>query len=104
MTESHGMIDASSSSQQIRRIDDLWSRSYDLVAGPFERKFICLGVKRATLQPHGKAFEVAMGTGTALREIAGQIELDRKICGIDLSPECCSLPSGSKWGFLAKEG
>lgn len=87
MTESHGIIEASSSHQQIGRVYDLWSRSYDYVAGPFERKFLRLALQRAALQTHENVLEVAVGTGWILREIVQQVGLNGKVFGVDLSPK-----------------
>jgi ubiquinone/menaquinone biosynthesis C-methylase UbiE len=87
MHESQGMIEASSSSGQIRRVYDLWSRSYDLVAGPFERANIRTGLERAAIQPNERILEVAVGTGAALLEIARKSGPESELCGVDLSPK-----------------
>ena len=81
------MIEASSSSQQIRRVYDLWSYGYDFVAGPFERAAEAAAVEKANIQPHEKVLEVAVGIGIALRDIADRVGHDSLACGVDLSPK-----------------
>jgi hypothetical protein len=34
---SGGIVESAADSDQLRSVYDFWSRSYDLVAGPFER-------------------------------------------------------------------
>ncbi|HWB10217.1 MAG TPA: class I SAM-dependent methyltransferase [Pirellulales bacterium] len=80
------MIEASSSSQQIRRVYDLWSYGYDFVAGPFERAAEVAAVEMAAIQPHERVLEVAVGTGLALKDIACRVARDNLVCGVDLSP------------------
>jgi ubiquinone/menaquinone biosynthesis C-methylase UbiE len=84
MNDRYGMIEAASSSQRIRRVYDLWSLGYDLVAGPFERKFKEIALQRAAIQPHDKVLEVAVGTGMTLVEVAKQVD---QAFGVDLSPK-----------------
>jgi ubiquinone/menaquinone biosynthesis C-methylase UbiE len=80
------MIEASSSSKQIRRVYDLWSYGYDFVAAPFERAAEIAAVEKAAVQPNERVLEVAVGTGIALRDIANRVGHENLICGVDLSP------------------
>jgi ubiquinone/menaquinone biosynthesis C-methylase UbiE len=81
------MIEASSPNQQIRRVYDLWSSGYDLVAGPFERAATLAALEKAALQPHEAVLEVAVGTGKALLDIANRVGQESKVCGVDISPK-----------------
>ena len=80
------MIEASSSSQQIRRVYDPWSSGYDWVAGPFERAATTAAFEKAALQPHEAVLEVAVGTGKALLDIAHRVGPEGIVCGVDISP------------------
>lgn len=79
------MIEASCSSQQLRRIYDLWSHGYDFVAEPFQRAARRAALEKAAVQPHDKVLEVAVGTGAALLDIAGRLGPLGVACGVDLS-------------------
>lgn len=81
------MIEASSSSQQIRRVYDLWSYGYDFVAGPFQRAAEIVAIEKAAIQANEKVLEVAVGTGIALRDIADRVGHENLVCGVDLSPK-----------------
>lgn len=81
------MIEASSPSEQIRRVYDLWSSGYDWVAGPFERSATTAALEKAALQPHEAVLEVAVGTGRALLDIAHRVGPESVVCGVDISPK-----------------
>jgi ubiquinone/menaquinone biosynthesis C-methylase UbiE len=84
---SHGIIEAVGTAPRLRKVYDLWSATYDYVAGPFERAAGRAALERADIGPHDKVLEVAVGTGETFREVAGRTDRSNTVCGLDFSPK-----------------
>jgi demethylmenaquinone methyltransferase / 2-methoxy-6-polyprenyl-1,4-benzoquinol methylase len=83
----NAMIEAKSSTDQVRRVYNLWSRFYGPLAEVFERKPKLMALERAAIQPQDKVLEVAIGPGKMLLEILKSIDGAKTVHGVDLSPK-----------------
>lgn len=80
-----GMIEAAASTEQVRNVYDLWSSTYDLIAGPFERAARRAAVEKAAIQPTDAVLEVAVGTGETFLEVVTRGGPSSIAWGVDLS-------------------
>jgi ubiquinone/menaquinone biosynthesis C-methylase UbiE len=83
----NSMIEAKSSTEQVRRVYNLWSSLYGPLAGPFERRAKLLALEQAAIQPHEEVLEVGIGPGKMLVEILKTLVRTNRVCGIDLAPK-----------------
>ena len=81
------MIDAKSSTEQVRRVYDLWSRFYGPVAERFERMPKRMALEMAAIQPREAVLEVAVGPGKVLLQILNKVDAANTVFGVDLSPK-----------------
>jgi demethylmenaquinone methyltransferase/2-methoxy-6-polyprenyl-1,4-benzoquinol methylase len=81
------MIEAKSSTDQVRRVYNLWSRFYGPLGELFERRPKLMALERAAIQPQDKVLEVAVGPGKILLEILTRIDRTNTVHGVDLSPK-----------------
>ena len=72
--------------EQAEQAYDRLSRVYDLLAGPFEKKFRDHALKLLRIGEGEEVLEVGFGTGDSLRQIAELVGPAGKVCGIDISP------------------
>ena len=72
--------------EQAEQAYDRLSRVYDLLAGPFEKKFRDSALKLLRIGEGEEVLEVGFGTGDSLRQIAESVGPAGKVCGIDISP------------------
>lgn len=87
MSEKSTMIEAVSSTEDIRRAYNLFSWIYGRLVAPLERKPRMLSLERATIRPYDKVLEVAVGPGIALLEIVKRVDRTNVVYGVDLSPK-----------------
>ncbi len=80
------MIEAKSSTEQVRRVYDLWSQFYGPLAELFERRPKMMALDRAAIQPQDTVLEVAVGPGKMLLEILKKVDGMDIVHGVDLSP------------------
>lgn len=71
--------------EQAKRTYDKISRIYDLIAGPFERKFRDMGLNQLDVKEGETVLEIGFGTGHCLEEIAKRVGENGKAYGIDIS-------------------
>lgn len=71
--------------EQAKRTYDKISRIYDLITGPFERKFRDMGLNQLDVKEGETVLEIGFGTGHCLEEIAKRIGENGKAYGIDIS-------------------
>lgn len=71
--------------EQAKRTYDKISRIYDLITGPFERKFRDMGLNRLDVKEGETVLEIGFGTGHCLEEIAKRVGENGKAYGIDIS-------------------
>ena len=81
------MIEAVSSTGDIRRAYDFRSHFYGWLVGPRQRKLRMLTLRRARIQPQDMVLEVAVGPGETLLEIAKRVDRTNVVYGVDLSPK-----------------
>ncbi len=81
------MIEAKASTDQVRRVYNLWSSLYGPVAEPFERRAKLMALEKAAIQPHDKVLEVAVGPGKILLQILKKVDPTNTVQGVDLSPK-----------------
>lgn len=73
------------SKQQAKSTYDRISRWYDLLAGPFERKYRDAGIHRLNPRPGQIILEVGFGTGHSIVALAQSVGPLGKVYGIDIS-------------------
>jgi len=100
MTERPAMIEAKSSTDQVRRVYDLWSRWYGPVSELFERRPKQRGLQRAAIGPRENVLEVAVGPGRVFRQLVRQAERNNIVCGVDLSRRMLAVTAR----LLSKQG
>jgi len=71
--------------EQAKRTYDKISRIYDLITGPFERKFRDMGLNQLDVKEGETVLEIGFGTGHCLEEIAKRVGENGKAYGIDIS-------------------
>jgi len=71
--------------EQAERTYDKISRIYDLITGPFERKFRGMALNQLDVKEGETVLEIGFGTGHCLEEIAKRIGENGKAYGIDIS-------------------
>lgn len=71
--------------EQAKRTYDKISRIYDLITGPFERKFMDIGLNQLDVKEGETVLEIGFGTGHCLEEIAKRVGENGKAYGIDIS-------------------
>ena len=81
------MIDAKSSTEQVRRVYDLWSWFYGPLAELFERRPKLMALGLAAIQSQDSVLEVAVGPGRMLLEILKRVDNANSVQGVDLSPK-----------------
>lgn len=86
MTTQTVMIEAKAPVSAVRRAYDLYSRFYDRLIAPSERKARMRGLDRAAIRPGESVLEVAVGPGPTLPEIVRRVGPDGSVSGVDLSP------------------
>lgn len=87
MPKLNAMLEAKSSTEQVRRVYDLWSRFYGPLAELFERRPKMMALERAAIQPQDRVLEVAVGPGKMLLEILKRVDRTNAVHGVDLSPK-----------------
>ena len=80
-------IQASASTEDVRRGYDFRSYFYPWVISPFLEKTKRMASHRAEILPHHRVLEVAIGPGNTLRKIAPLLSRDNVLHGVDLSPK-----------------
>lgn len=71
--------------EQAKRTYDKISRIYDLITGPFERKFRDMGLNQLDVKEGETVLEIGFGTGHCLEEMAKRVGENGKAYGIDIS-------------------
>jgi len=71
--------------EQAKRTYDEISGIYDLITGPFERKFRDMGLNQLDVKEGETVLEIGFGTGHCLEEIAKRVGGNGKAYGIDIS-------------------
>ena len=71
--------------EQAEKAYDRLSRVYDLLAGPFEKRFRDHALKLLDIGEGEEVLEVGFGTGDSLRQIAESVGPTGNVCGIDIS-------------------
>lgn len=87
------MIEAKSSTDQVRRVYNLWSSLYGPLAEPFERRAKLMALEKAAIQPHDKVLEVAVGPGKILLEILSKVDPANTVQGMDALGHSILVPS-----------
>ncbi len=72
--------------EQAEKAYDKLSGVYDVLAGPFEKKYRDYALKLLNIGEGEEVLEVGFGTGDCLRQIAEIVGSTGKACGIDISP------------------
>jgi demethylmenaquinone methyltransferase/2-methoxy-6-polyprenyl-1,4-benzoquinol methylase len=75
-------------------IYDRLSRWYDLVTGPFERRYRQAGLQQLSPQPGEAILELGFGTGHGLLALAQAVGSAGRVCGVDLSVGMCCVARG----------
>ena len=70
---------------QAEKAYDNLSRVYDLLAGPFEKRFRDYALSLLDINQGEEVLELGFGTGDSLRQIAELVGPAGKACGIDIS-------------------
>jgi demethylmenaquinone methyltransferase/2-methoxy-6-polyprenyl-1,4-benzoquinol methylase len=71
--------------EQAKRTYDKISRIYDLITGPFERKFRDMALNQLDVKEGETVLEIGFGTSHCLEEIAKRVGENGKAYGIDIS-------------------
>lgn len=80
-------IDATATTDDVRRGYDFRSYFYPWVISPFLEKTRRIASGRAEILPHHRVLEVAIGPGHTLRKIAPLLAPGNRLYGVDLSPK-----------------
>ena len=89
------MIDAVGSPELARRVYNLYSHFYGLLASPLEKRPKMRGLELAAIRPHDLVLEVAPGPGEMLLEILKRVDRQTTVHGVDLSPKMLANERGS---------
>ena len=83
---------------------DRMSKWYDLLASPFEKKFVNLGLQKLQAVPGDIILEVGFGKGSGILELAGSVGNSGRVYGIDISEGMCAITRGKveKAGFSGR--
>lgn len=68
-----------------------WSRWYDRLATPFERRLVRAGLAKLAAGEGEKILEVGFGTGRALVELGRAVGTTGSVHGVDVSWEMCRM-------------
>ncbi len=71
--------------EQAEKAYDRLCAVYDLLAGPFEKKYRNHALNLLDIREGEEVLEVGFGTGDSLRQIAERVGPTGKVCGIDIS-------------------
>ncbi len=83
-------IQATASTEDVRRGYDFRSYVYPWLISPFLEKTKRMASGRAEILPHHKVLEVAIGPGNLLIKIAPLLSRENTLYGVDLSPRMVS--------------
>ncbi len=87
MQQQNLAIEATATTDDVRRGYNFRSYFYPWVISPFLEKAKRMASHRAEILPHHQVLEVAIGPGNLLVKILPLLSRDNTICGVDLSPK-----------------
>jgi ubiquinone/menaquinone biosynthesis C-methylase UbiE len=77
--------------EEARASYDRMSRWYDLVTGPFERRYREAGLRLLAPQQGERILEIGFGTGHGIVALARAVGDSGRVYGVDLSPGMCRV-------------
>lgn len=88
--------------EQARKSYNRMSRWYDIISGPFDRRYTDNGLNKLSIQPGARALEIGYGTGYALIGLARAVGPSGQVSGIDISDKMHDLAAAKikKLGLL----
>ena len=77
--------------EEVRASYDRMSRWYDLLTGPFERRYREAGLRLLAPRPGERILEIGFGTGHGIVALAQAVGSAGRVYGVDLSPRMCEV-------------
>jgi ubiquinone/menaquinone biosynthesis C-methylase UbiE len=84
-SKNHTVLRVTRTKAQAKESYDRISRFYDSFAGVFEKKYRNMALERLNIERGETVLEIGFGTGHCLKQMAGSVGEDGKVCGIDIS-------------------
>jgi len=91
MERDRAVIQATASTEDVRRGYDVRSYVYPWLISPFLEKTKRMASHRAEILPHHRVLEVAIGPGNLLVRIAPLLSRENTLYGVDLSPKMVAV-------------